>query len=145
MFLPQSVGRGVPGSNDADHSGIARLKSDVSLTQANQDIARILRIWGAQEGSGQYLISLRVGPNVHPLKQDVIGDIGVVLKILMGSLAIVLLLVCANVANLVQVRAQARRDEFAIRAALWSWLATNSTPTNNREPRPWRLLAARSG
>ena len=81
VFLPQSVGQGVPGSNDADHSGIARLKSGVSLAQANQDIARILRIWGAQEGWGQYLISLRVKPNIHPLKQDVIGDVGAVLKI----------------------------------------------------------------
>lgn len=118
VFLPQSVGRGVPGWNDADHSGIARLKSGVSLAQVNQDVARVLGIWGAQEGWGKYLISLRVKPNIHPLKQDVIGDIGAVLKILMGALALVLLLVCANVANLVQVRAQGRRDEFAIRAAL---------------------------
>ncbi len=57
-------------------------------------------------------------PNIHPLKQDVIGDVGAVLNILMGALALVLLLVCANVANLVQARAQARREEFATRAAL---------------------------
>ncbi|MGA8027002.1 MAG: ABC transporter permease, partial [Bryobacteraceae bacterium] len=118
VFIAQSIGPGVPGSNDADHSGIARLKSGVSLAQVNQDVARVLRIWGAREGWGQYLISLRVKPNVHPLKQDVIGDVGAVLQILMGALLLVLLLVCANVANLVQVRTQARRQEFATRAAL---------------------------
>jgi ABC-type antimicrobial peptide transport system permease subunit len=112
------VGLAVPGSNDADHSGIARLKSGVTLAQANQEVARILRIWGAREGWGQYLVSLRVKPNVHPLKQDVVRDIGAVLKILMGALSLVLFLVCANVANLVQVRTQTRRQEFAIRAAL---------------------------
>lgn len=117
-FLPQSVGAGVPGSNDADHSGIGRLKSGVSIAQVNQELPRILRIWGRREGWGQYLISLRVKPNVHALKQDVIGDTGAVLKILMGALSFVLLLVCANVANLVQVRTQARRQEFATRAAL---------------------------
>ena len=62
VFLPQSVGPGVPGSNDADHSGIARLKSGVSLAQANQDIARVLRIWGARDGCGQYLISFELNP-----------------------------------------------------------------------------------
>ncbi len=118
-FLPQSVGGDVPGSGDFDHSGLARLKSGVSLTQANQDIARVLHIWGARQGLGpQTLEQLQFKPNVHPLKQDVVGDIGAVLKILMGALALVLLLVCANVANLVQVRAQARGQEFAIRAAL---------------------------
>ncbi|HEX4232094.1 MAG TPA: ABC transporter permease [Bryobacteraceae bacterium] len=118
VFLPQSIGSGVPGPDDADHSGVARLKSGVSLAQANQDIARVLSIWGAREGMRTYLEQLRVKPNVHPLKQDVVGDVGAVLKIFMGALLLVLLLVCANIANLAQVRARARHHEFAIRAAL---------------------------
>jgi putative ABC transport system permease protein len=119
VFLVQSVPSGGPGFEDADYSGVARLKPGVSLAQANQDIARVLSIWGG--GNAQWrqaLEELRVQPNIHPLKQDVVGDVGAVLKILMGALVIVLLLVCANVANLVQVRAQARREEFAIRAAI---------------------------
>ena len=57
-------------------------------------------------------------PNLRPLKRDVIGDVGSVLRVVMGALGLVLLLVCANVANLVLVRAQSRRQEFAVRAAL---------------------------
>jgi ABC-type antimicrobial peptide transport system permease subunit len=65
---------------------------------------------------------LKLKPNLRPLKNDVIGDVGSVLTVLMGALSLVLLLVCANVANLVLVRAQSRRQEFAIRAALGaSW------------------------
>lgn len=118
LFLAQTVVTGTPGSQDADRSGLARLKSGISLAQANQDIARVLSTWAAENRWQQTLAELRVKPNIHPLKQDVIGDVGTVLKILMGALVMVLLLVCANVANLVQVRAQGRRDEFAIRAAL---------------------------
>ena len=95
-----------------------KLKPGVSLVQANRDIARVLRIWGAKAGLERMFEQLRVKPNIHPLKEDVIGDVGAVLKILMGALLLVLLLVCANVANLVQARAQARREEFATRAAL---------------------------
>jgi predicted permease len=61
---------------------------------------------------------LNVTPNIRALKKDVIGDVGSVLGVLMGALGLVLLLVCANVANLVLVRAQSRQQEFAIRAAL---------------------------
>jgi len=119
IFLAQSVASGAPGSEDADYSGVARLKPGVSLAQASQDLARVLGIWAAGNPDWhEALQELRVKPNIHPLKQDVVGDVGAVLEILMGALAIVLLLVCANVANLVQVRAQARREEFAIRAAL---------------------------
>jgi predicted permease len=118
VFLAQTVAAGAPGSHDADHSGVARLKPGVGLAQANQDITRVLSIWAAANGWRQALNQLQVKPNIHALKQDVVGDVGAVLKILMGSLSMVLLLVCANVANLVQVRSQARRDEFAIRAAL---------------------------
>jgi ABC-type antimicrobial peptide transport system permease subunit len=63
---------------------------------------------------------------LRPLKRDVTGDIGTVLGVVTGALSLVFLLVCANVANLVLVRAQARTQEFAIRAALgagWVWIA----------------------
>src|SRR6185369_8035599 len=69
-------------------------------------------------GAGKTLELLNVSPNIRPLKNDVIGDVGSVLGVLMGALGLVLLLVCANVANLVLVRAQSRQQEFAIRAAL---------------------------
>ena len=119
VFVAQTVAAGAPGSRDADFFGVARLKPDVSFAQANQDLARVLSIsGGGSQAWRQALQELRVKPNVHSLKQDVVGDVGPFLKVLMGVLVIVLLLVCANVANLVQVRAQARRDEFAIRTAL---------------------------
>ena len=59
-------------------------------------------------------------------KHDVLGDVGTTLWVLMGTIAIVLLMACANVANLLLVRAAARRQEFAVRAALgarWTRLA----------------------
>ena len=118
MLLPQPPPNGPIRSDEFSYSGIARLKPGATLPQANQDIARVLRIWGDTEGTRQIVEQLRFKPQLRPLKQDVVGDVGPVLAVLMGALALVLLLVCANVANLVQVRAQGRRREFAIRAAL---------------------------
>ncbi|MGH9593620.1 MAG: FtsX-like permease family protein, partial [Bryobacteraceae bacterium] len=60
----------------------------------------------------------KFGPSIHPLKEDVVGDIGKVLWILMATVGIVLLIACANVANLLLVRAEGRQQELAIRAAL---------------------------
>jgi len=57
-------------------------------------------------------------PNLRPLKQDVVGDVGNVLWVLMGSIIMVLLVACANVANLLLVRVEGRRQELAIRSAL---------------------------
>jgi predicted permease len=116
VFVAQNVVRGAPGSEDADYSGVAKLEPGISMAQANQDLTRVLSILAAE--NAPWLKQLQVRPNIHPLKQDVVGDVVTVLKVLMGALAMVLLLVCANVANLVQVRVQARRGEFAIRAAL---------------------------
>ena len=59
-----------------------------------------------------------MSPNVRPLAEDVIGDVGRVLWVLLATVGIVLLIACANVANLFLVRAEARQQELAVHAAL---------------------------
>jgi predicted permease len=117
IILPQRFPKtGMPEENS--YAGIARLKPGVTIASANRDLARVWKIWADAKGAGRMLEAFNVRPNVRPLKKDVVGDVGSVLRVLMGALGLVLLLVCANVANLVLVRAQSRRQEFAIRAAL---------------------------
>src|SRR6185503_19893411 len=60
----------------------------------------------------------RLAPNVLSLKDDIVGDVRTVLCVLMGTISMVLLIACANVANLLLVRAESRQQELAIRAAL---------------------------
>ena len=61
---------------------------------------------------------VRLAPNLRPLARDVVGDIGNMLWVLLGTVGIVLLVACANVANLFLVRAEGRQQELAIRTAL---------------------------
>src|SRR5258707_402348 len=118
MFLPQRFPKSGLRPDVFSYTGIARLRPSVTIGLANQDVARVWKAWGESEGTGRMLEMLNVKPNLRPLKKDVVGDVGSVLSVVMGALGLVLLLVCANVANLVLVRAQSRRQEFAIRAAL---------------------------
>jgi predicted permease len=116
LFLAQRL-----TTNRADefsYNGLGRLKPGLTVAQANADIARIWRNWAQNEGAGKLLEEWAVTPNARPLKNDVVGDVGMTLRLLMGALGLLMLLVCANVANLVLVRSQARQQEFAIRAAL---------------------------
>ncbi len=108
---------------DYSYNGLARLKPGVTLDQANADVARMLPIvmnaFPAPEGFSIKLFeNAHIGPQVRPLKQDVVGDIGNVLWVVMGSIGLVMLIVCANVANLVLVRTEGRRQELALRSAL---------------------------
>ena len=55
---------------------------------------------------------------IRPMKQEVIGNVGSVLWVVMGTIGVVMLIACTNVANLLLVRAEARQQELAVRAAL---------------------------
>src|SRR6185369_9256508 len=108
--------------NFSDEGG-ARRKPGATMAQANAYVARLLPVvnttFPVPPGFSLKLFdAARVGPNVRPLKQDVVGDVGKVLWVLMGSIGVVLLIACANVANLLLVRVEGRRQELAVRAAL---------------------------
>jgi predicted permease len=103
--------------------GVARLKAGVTLSQANDDIARMIPLipeqfpW--QPGlTREMWQGVGLAPNVRPFSEDVIGDVGRSLWILLGTVGVVLLMAWANVANLLLVRAEGRQQEFAVRAAL---------------------------
>jgi predicted permease len=103
--------------------GVARLKPGVTLSQANDDIARMIPLIPEQFPLEPGLTremwdSVGLAPNVRPLSEDVIGEMDRPLWILLGTVAIVLLMAWANVTNLLLVRAEGRRREFALRGAL---------------------------
>ena len=116
LILPLRVDRGnlIPGFRLL---GVARLRDGVTLAQADADAARVLHVW-FETFRVKPEVRAHWAPALRPLKQDVVGDVGKTLWVLMGAISIVLLMACANVANLLLVRAAARQQEFAIRAAL---------------------------
>ena len=123
LILPQQFDRAKTKLGNFSYSALARLKPGVSLAQANADLARMIPMVNTKFApppgfSAKIFESVRISPNVRPLKRDVVGDLGKVLWVLMGSIGVVLLIACANVANLLLVRAEARQHELAIRAAL---------------------------
>jgi len=123
MVLPFRFDRNKTFVGNFSYQGIARLNPGVTIAQLNADMARMLPIvlssFPAPPGFSMKLFEdARIGPNARPLKQIVVGDVGNTLWVLMGSVAMVLLIACANVANLLLVRVEGRRQELALRAAL---------------------------
>ncbi|HEY6344032.1 MAG TPA: ABC transporter permease [Bryobacteraceae bacterium] len=126
LILPQRLKGDEPPGN-LNYTGLARLKPGITLAQADAELARILPGMMTALGMSQKTFeTLQLALAVRPLKQDVVGDAGKVLWVLMGGIGIVLLIACANVTNLLLVRAHGRQHELAIRAALgagWGTIA----------------------
>ncbi|MGH9866462.1 MAG: ABC transporter permease, partial [Candidatus Acidiferrales bacterium] len=123
LFLPFQLDRNKTTLGQFNEEGLARLKPGATLAEANADVARMLpivmRSFPTPPGFSLDLFKkAQIGPKVRPLKQDVVGDIGGLLWVLMGGIGMVLLIACANVANLLLVRTEGRQQELAIRAAL---------------------------
>jgi predicted permease len=127
LVIPMAWDRSKAHLGNYSFEALARLKPGVTMEQARADLDRLIPIafhsFPPPDGFSESLFeSARLSASVHPLKKDVIGDIGNVLWVVMGALVLVLLVACANVANLLLVRVEGRRQELAIRSALGaSW------------------------
>jgi putative ABC transport system permease protein len=123
VVLPMRINRAEVFVGNFSFQGIARLKPGVTLAQANADVNRMLPTvmdrFPLPPGFTKPMFeAARISANLTPLAQDVTGDVGRVLWVVFGTVGIVLLIACANVANLFLVRAEGRQQELAIHAAL---------------------------
>ena len=99
------------------YRGIARLRPGVSIAQANADAAGLLNVWMDSWTNGpgtdpHFYLKWKITPALEPLKETVVGSIHTVLWVVMGTIGIVMLIACTNVANLLMVRADARQQEI---------------------------------
>jgi putative ABC transport system permease protein len=104
--------RAVRGNHN--YNVIARLKPQITIDQAKSDLAAIsarLELQYPEDDKGW-------GATAIPLREQMIGDVRTALLVLLGAVAFVLLIACANVANLVLAKTLARGKEMAIRSAL---------------------------
>jgi predicted permease len=122
-FMPMRLDRSKVFLGNFSYQAIARLAPGTGIERAQADTARLVPVaihaFPAFPGfSLKMFEDARLAPALKPLKQDLIGDVGRVLWVLMGTIGLVLLIACANVANLLLVRTDGRQQELAIRAAL---------------------------
>ncbi|MDX6461041.1 MAG: hypothetical protein QOE55_4738, partial [Acidobacteriaceae bacterium] len=104
-------------NNRATHDGLftlARLKPGVSVSQGQAEMSTIQNALDRLYADD----NRDLGIYVEPLKRAIVGDAGQTLTLLLGAVGLVLLIACANVANLLLARSATRSREFAIRSAL---------------------------
>jgi predicted permease len=130
-LLDEAVDLIVPIAFDRNHlklapfgyQGLGRLNPGVTNAEADADLSRLISVWMDSFSNGpgtnpHFYKNWKITPALHSLKQEVVGNVTNVLWVVMGTIGLVLLIACTNVANLLLVRAEARRQELSIRAAL---------------------------
>jgi predicted permease len=116
LWTPADVDGENPSRTSHNYSAVGRLRVGVTSAQANADIGAIMRrIYDASSDKNDYL---NKDAAVVPLQESITGKARPALLVLLGAVGFLLLVACANVANLLLAQASARERELAIRSAL---------------------------
>src|SRR6266545_502361 len=116
FWVPTDLGGENPSRTSHNHRAVARLRDGVTVEQANRDISAIARrIHDTSSEQGDYLLKYGI---VVPLQDSITGKARPALLVLLGAVGFLLLVACANVANLLLAQASVRERELAIRTAL---------------------------
>jgi hypothetical protein len=121
VYLPLRFDRSSLTVTSFTNPSIARLREGVTIEAATADLARLVPMAVEKFPGGltlDFLEEAQSAPLLRPLKETIVGDVGDVLWVLLGTVGIILLIACANVANLFLVRAEARERELAVRTAM---------------------------
>ena len=122
LWVPARFNAANPPTGNFGWNGIGRVKPSVTPERAVSDLAPLVaRAMQEYIKSDNYRAFLKEGnyrPVVRSMKEDITGNVREPLWILLGTVGIVLLVACGNVANLCLIRAEARQRELAVRLAL---------------------------
>ena len=116
LWVPADLDGENPSRTSHNYSAVGRLRDDVTVEQANRDISAIARrIHDSSSEQNDYLLKDGI---VVPLQDSITGKARPALLVLLGAVGFLLLVGCANVANLLLAQASARERELAVRSAL---------------------------